>query len=47
MKFSGSGGAVIGQYDGVPERLERLRKAYAAFGARLVVPHLEPELETL
>jgi len=45
VKFSGSGGAVIGQYDGDPERLERLREAYAAFGARLFVPLVEPELE--
>ena len=46
VKFSGSGGAVIGQYDGDPERLERLRKAYAAFGARLVVPLIKPELSS-
>jgi glucuronokinase len=37
-KFAGSGGAVIGTYDGDPERLARLRQAYAAFGAQLVVP---------
>jgi glucuronokinase len=37
-KQAGSGGAVIGTYDGDPERLARLRDSYAAIGARLVVP---------
>lgn len=45
VKFSGSGGAVIGHYDGDPERLERLRQAYAAFGANLVVPRVEADVE--
>jgi glucuronokinase len=40
-KFAGSGGAVIGTYDGDPERLARLRQAYAEFGATLVEPQIE------
>jgi glucuronokinase len=40
VKFCGSGGAVVGLYDGDPERLERLRAAYHAFGAQLVVPRV-------
>lgn len=47
VKFSGSGGAVIGQYDGDPGRLQRIREAYAAFGAQVVVPIVEPQLETM
>jgi glucuronokinase len=39
--FCGSGGAVAGAYDGDPGRLERLRAAYEALGARLVVPQIE------
>ena len=39
-KFAGSGGAIVGVYDGDPERLARLRQAYEAFGARLVEPIL-------
>lgn len=39
-KFAGSGGAVIAAYDGDPERLERLRAAYSAIGAKLVVPKI-------
>jgi len=41
VKFAGSGGAVIGVYDGDPNRLTRLKQAYEAFGARLVVPRIE------
>lgn len=40
-KFAGSGGAVIGTYDGDPQRLERMSREYAAMGARLIVPQLE------
>jgi glucuronokinase len=40
VKFAGSGGAVIGTYDGDPERLERLKRAYADMGAKLIVPDL-------
>ncbi|MCC7146402.1 MAG: hypothetical protein IT443_08145 [Phycisphaeraceae bacterium] len=38
VKFAGSGGAVIGCYDGDPERLAKLRQAYGEFGARLIEP---------
>jgi glucuronokinase len=41
-KFAGSGGAVVGTYDGDPERLARLRQAYEAFGATLVQPLIQP-----
>ncbi|MEZ4702734.1 MAG: hypothetical protein R2834_20540 [Rhodothermales bacterium] len=40
-KFAGSGGAIVGAYDGDPERLQRLRAAYEAFGARLIQPVIE------
>lgn len=44
VKFCGSGGAVIGQYDGDPERFERIRQAYEAFGARVLQPRItEPD----
>lgn len=39
-KFAGSGGAVVGCYDGDPERLHRLSAAYAAMGAKLIVPEI-------
>jgi glucuronokinase len=39
-KFAGSGGAVVGCYDGDPERLRRLSAAYAAMGAKLIVPQV-------
>lgn len=42
VKFAGSGGAVIGCYDGDPERRERLRQAYEQFGAKFIVPRIEP-----
>jgi hypothetical protein len=42
VNFAGSGGAVIGLYDGDPGRLEALRAAYAATGARLIVPEIVP-----
>ncbi|MAE60248.1 MAG: GHMP kinase [Planctomycetaceae bacterium] len=41
VKFAGSGGAVIGAYDGDPDRLRRLTDAYAAFGAHLIVPDVD------
>lgn len=44
-KFAGSGGAVLGVYDGDPRRLKRLRRAYRDIGARLVVPKVVPEEE--
>lgn len=37
VKFAGSGGAVLGCWDGDPDRLERLREGYGAIDARLVV----------
>jgi glucuronokinase len=40
VKFAGSGGAVVGTYDGDPERLARLAAAYAGMGARLIVPEI-------
>lgn len=42
VKFAGSGGAVIGCYDGDPRTLERLENAYRQMGAKLVVPEIEP-----
>ncbi len=39
-KQAGSGGAVIGTYDGDPGRLARLRDSYAAVSAHLVVPEV-------
>lgn len=41
-KFAGSGGAVVGVYDGDPDRLERLKAAYEALGAELLVPVINP-----
>ncbi len=40
VKQAGSGGAVVGTYDGDPDRLRRLVEAYAAIGARLIVPEI-------
>jgi glucuronokinase len=39
-QFAGSGGAVIGCYDGDPERLERMRRSYEEMGAMLIVPEI-------
>lgn len=41
VKFAGSGGAVVGVYDGDPGRLEKLADAYASMGAALLVPQIE------
>jgi glucuronokinase len=38
--FAGSGGAILGVYDGDPARLEKLKAAYAAFGASLIIPQV-------
>lgn len=38
VKFAGSGGAVIGLYDGDPERLNRISRAYEKVGAKVIVP---------
>jgi glucuronokinase len=40
VNFAGSGGAVLGVYDGDPERLARLREAYQSMGATLLVPRI-------
>ena len=40
VKFAGSGGAVVGCYDGDPERLQRLTAAYAEMGAKLITPRI-------
>ena len=40
VNFAGSGGAVVGCYDGDPERLARLAAAYAETGARLILPQI-------
>lgn len=40
VKFAGSGGAVIGAYDGDPDRLDRLKLEYARIGAKLIVPDI-------
>ena len=42
VKFAGSGGAVVGMYDGDPQRLEKLADSYASMGAALLVPIIEP-----
>lgn len=40
-QFCGSGGAIVGCYDGDPDRLSRLRESYAEMGATLLVPQIE------
>ena len=40
VNFAGSGGAVTGTWDGDPGRLEALRSAYLALGARLLIPDI-------
>ena len=42
VKFAGSGGAVVGMYDGDPERLKKLAASYKEMGARLLIPEIEP-----
>jgi glucuronokinase len=39
-QFCGSGGAIVGVYDGDPARLSRLRQSYAQMGAELIVPRI-------
>ena len=39
-KLAGSGGAVVGTYDGDPQRLAALGEAYAALGATLIEPQI-------
>lgn len=45
-KFAGSGGAVIGTYEG-EEMLQRLREIYAKLGAELIVPQITPDEEAV
>jgi glucuronokinase len=40
VKFAGSGGAVVGCYDGDPEHLRRLAAAYKDLGAKLIIPQI-------
>ena len=40
VNFAGSGGAVVGCYDGDPDRLARLAAAYAEMGAKLILPKI-------
>ena len=42
VKLAGSGGAVIGTYDGDPDRLQRLRAAYGRIGATVIIPKISP-----
>jgi glucuronokinase len=37
-KYTGSGGAIVGAYDGDPERLHALDSAFRAIGATLITP---------
>lgn len=41
-QFAGSGGAIVGVYDGDPDRLARLRQSYAEMGAQLFMPEIHP-----
>ena len=43
VKFAGSGGAVVGVYDGDPDRLRKIKQEYESLGAVLLTPHIEPE----
>lgn len=40
VKFAGSGGAVIGAYDGESGTEEKLRQAYESFGAQFLIPQI-------
>ena len=40
VNFAGSGGAVVGCYDGDPDRLARVAAAYTEMGAKLIVPQI-------
>ncbi|MFK7844133.1 MAG: hypothetical protein AB8G77_02455, partial [Rhodothermales bacterium] len=44
VKFAGSGGAVVGVYDGDPDRLHRIKQEYESLGAMLLTPQIEPDL---
>ena len=40
-QFAGSGGAIIGMYDGEQRHLNWLKEAYAEFGAKVIVPEIK------
>ena len=42
-KLAGSGGAVVGSYDGDPDRLASLRRDYEAMGGKLIEPVIRAE----
>jgi len=41
-QFCGSGGAIIGTFDGDPERFKQLRASYAEMGAEVFLPRIDP-----
>ena len=41
-QFAGSGGAIIGVYDGDPKLLARMTDAYRAMGAKVLIPQIMP-----
>lgn len=41
VKFAGSGGAVVGTYDGDPKRFERIVEAYRKLDAHVIVPEVK------
>ncbi len=43
VKFAGSGGAVIGTYDGDPERYQRIVEAYRRIDADVFIPKVQPD----
>ncbi len=45
VKFAGSGGAVVGVYDGDPDRLNKIVAEYEAMGAVLLIPKIESDQE--
>ena len=44
-KLAGSGGAVIGTYDGDPGRFAALQQAYGEIGAQVIHPRIAPDDE--
>ena len=42
VKFAGSGGAVVGVYDGDPDRLQKIKQEYESMGAIILSPQIEP-----
>jgi len=41
-QFAGSGGAIVGTWDGDPGRYARIAAAYEAFGAKVFIPEIVP-----